>query len=100
MNSWMAVEEVLIFQEENKKKGLAVQLNYLFGRLKDGSIPVSVVEDPLGIATAVATKKLNTATNKSQKEMEERVILQGQTTDRMRSLQAMHVCDKELSQPR
>ena len=67
---------MLIFQEKNKKKSLVVQLNYLFDRFKDDSISVSVVEDSLDVVTVVVIKKLNRATNKLQKEIKEKVILQ------------------------
>ena len=85
--SWLPIEEVLIFRYENGAKSLAVDLIYQFARTKSGEIP----EDP----TAAVSKKLGTATLKLQKELEERAILHGQTVERMTALQSMHVCKKK-----
>ena len=85
--SWLPIEEVLIFRYENGAKSLAVDLIYQFARTKSGEIP----EDP----TAAVSKKLGTATLKLQKELEERAILHGQTVERMTALQSLHVCNKK-----
>ena len=93
IESWQPIEEVLIHLEDSslRKKSFAVDLIFNFSRTKDGVIPP---DDPIAAATAVATKKLGTATMKLQKEMEERAMLQGMTAERMSELQSLHLCEK------
>ena len=93
IESWQSIEEVLIHLEDSsiRKKSFAVDLIFNFSRTKDGVIPP---DDPIAAATAVATKKLGTATMKLQKEMEERAMLQGMTAERMSELQSLHLCEK------
>lgn len=81
---------MLLYQDENGKKCLAVDLVYEFGRTRDGELPPSV--DNVAVA-AVTKKPAATATLKLLKESENRALQIGKTAEEVAALQALHACD-------
>ena len=76
IESWQPIEEVLIQLEFSsiRKKSFAVDLIFNFSGTKDCVIPP---DDPIAAATAVATKKLGTATIVIRMALEGYVIAYG-----------------------